>query len=156
MIHDINLVRFIEESNMIENIHREITEEEFKAHKMILSSRPVVIDDVKDFVKVVADAPIRDQVGMQVYIGNHVPPPGGPHIVDELEKILQSVNQKHANPYMTHVKYETLHPFLDGNGRSGRALWLKMMVRGGWEGHISFLHMWYYQSLSGARKRDKS
>lgn len=155
MIHDINLIRFIRESNTIEAIHREPTEQEFHVHKMLLTTKQITVQDVEAFVYVVAGAPIRDKLGMDVRVGNHVAPPGSPNIVLDLEKILQSVNQKHTNPYTTHVKYETLHPFMDGNGRSGRALWLKMMVRYGWEGHLGFLHEWYYQSLSGARKRGK-
>ena len=154
-IHDHELWLFIRESNKIEDIHREPTETEFIAHKTLLGLKKVRVQDVERFVFLVADAEIRSKLGMNVTVGNHIPPVGGPHIVDGLEKILQAVNHKHSNPYTTHVKYETLHPFLDGNGRSGRALWLKMMVRNGYDGSLGFLHMWYYQSLDGARKRDK-
>ena len=47
----------------------------------------------------------------------------------------------------THVRYELLHPFLDGNGRSGRALWLWLMG----QAPLGFLHTFYYQTLSAAR-----
>lgn len=157
MIHDLSLMRFIEESNYIEGITRDVTEDEFRMHKFMLDEdkRRITVHDVTQFVTVVAGAELRDRIGLNVRVGDHIAPPGGPDIKDQLEKILQSVNQKHTNPYTTHVKYETLHPYTDGNGRSGRALWLRMMVNRGWTGGMTFLHTWYYQSLSGARKRSK-
>ena len=51
-----------------------------------------------------------------------------------------------ASPFAVHVAYENLHPFMNGNGRSGRALWLWHM--GGIEKvPLGFLRTWYYQSL---------
>jgi hypothetical protein len=107
---------------------------------------------LRAFVQIVADAPLRDRVGLDVMVGNHRPPVGGPHVTDALEKVLQGVNDKNANPYTIHAKYETLHPFMDGNGRSGRVLWLWMMARKGYDGSLGFLHLWYYQSLSNFRE----
>jgi hypothetical protein len=49
-------------------------------------------------------------------------------------------------PLEAHVRYETLHPFTDGNGRTGRALWYWMMV-GSSRADLGFLHAFYYQTL---------
>ena len=48
--------------------------------------------------------------------------------------------------------YEMLHPFMDGNGRSGRALWAWMMLRLGQDPFaLLFLHRFYYQTLENSR-----
>jgi hypothetical protein len=61
------------------------------------------------------------------------------------------MNDYYADPYILHVEYEQLHPFTDGNGRSGRAMWLYAMKKCGRleQGlNLGFLHAFYYQTLS--------
>lgn len=80
--------------------------------------------------------------GLNVVVGRYRPPLGGPNIRATLQKLLRHPH----DPYLIHQAYEALHPFTDGNGRSGRALWLHMM--GGPDAvPLGFLHTWYYQSL---------
>ncbi len=46
------------------------------------------------------------------------------------------------------VRYELLHPFSVGNGRSGRTLWAWCMLRRGDDPFtLPFLHRFYYQTL---------
>ena len=54
-----------------------------------------------------------------------------------------------ATPYDIHRRYETLHPFMDGNGRSGRILWAWQMIHHDIRPGLSlgFLHAFYYQTL---------
>jgi hypothetical protein len=159
MISDEGLIEFVRESNAIEGILRDPTSAEVLAHLSVLKAKRITLHVLRAFVQIVADAPLREQMGQDVVVGNHRPPVGGPHIKDELEKILQAVNQKGANIYKVHAKYETLHPFMDGNGRSGRVLWLWMMQRKGYTGpehggrYLNFLHVWYYQSLANFPER---
>ena len=145
------LLDFVRESNRIEGILREPTEAEIDAHERLLALEKLSVADIEEFVRVIAPGkPLRNRVGMNVRVGRHVAPPGGPNIQTELESILGWTNKKESPPAVVHQFYEQVHPFMDGNGRSGRALWLWMM--GGIEhAPLGFLRPWYYQSLSEGR-----
>lgn len=138
---------FVRESNRIEGIHRKPTATEINAHRALLQLNRVEIGHLEGFVMVVQPgAKLRATRGMNVRVADHRPWPGGPWVVDRLDEILND----NVDPFIRHQWYETLHPFMDGNGRSGRALWLHDM--GGIDrAPLGFLHHWYYQSLDDAR-----
>jgi hypothetical protein len=147
------LLDFIRESNRIEGILRPPLPDEVVAHEVFLAQRGIEIRHVEAFVDVVANARLRDKRGMDVYVGNHTPPAGGPFIRDALTALLADVQTCDPTPFETHVRYETLHPFMDGNGRSGRVLWAWQMRRDGHDPFaLPFLHRFYYQALDGARR----
>jgi hypothetical protein len=88
-------------------------------------------------------------------VGNHIAPPSGPKIVEEFDLLLKRMADDALTPWAAHVAYETLHPYTDGNGRSGRAVWLwHMQSRGELDRALAlgFLHTFYYQTLA-ARQR---
>lgn len=136
--------RFVAESNYIEGIRRFPTEAEVAAHIMILESPKLTIELLQEFVAVIAPGhELRERLGLNVRVSNHVAPMGGPNIRVRLRKLLQSK----ATPFHIHRAYMTLHPFTDGNGRSGRAIWLRQM--GGPERvPLGFLHTFYYDTLA--------
>ena len=70
----------------------------------------------------------------------------GAEIEVKQQRILDEANLGSIDPWWTHCLYEELHPFLDGNGRSGRVLWL-WQQRGRPTPPLLFLHRFYYESL---------
>ena len=123
------LERFVAESNRIEGIHREPLPAEIAAHEDILALDRVGVSDVEGFVAAVQPgAALRNKVGLDVRVGGHLPPRGGLEVPRMLESVL--VGAQILPPYISHVAYENLHPFTDGNGRSGPALWLWQMMHG--------------------------
>jgi hypothetical protein len=145
------LEAFVRESNKIERI--DVTTQAHVDAHLVFLARPVTVQSLIDLVAVLqSDARFRNKIEIPgVRVGDHVAPPSGYKIEDQLREVL-----KIADPWHQHIAYETLHPFTDGNGRSGRALWLHRYVsepeRDRWALRRGFLHSWYYHTLSGVRR----
>lgn len=144
----ISVEKFAHESNMIEGIFNRV-EDGVQAQAILefLSKKSITINDIVVFN---AYGTLRSKEGEGVTVSGHKAP-DGPLVRAGLENIVININ-KNLNPYQTHVDYEMLHPMTDGNGRSGRVIWLWMMINGhGYDFSISFLHQFYYQALSACR-----
>lgn len=152
--------KFIEESNHIEGIDRAPTPEEEQELGRFLSLKELTTAHLKKFVSIYQpNAVLRDKPGLNVCVmkkGKVIfeAPPGGRGIKAELDTILSAANgtpegeSRQELAFHIHQKYEHLHPFTDGNGRSGRAIWLWMMG----DAPLGFLHQFYYQALNNWRK----
>ena len=150
--------RFQAESNRIEGIST-CGLHEVEALRKVLRSM-LTVDGLAAYVATVQyGARLRSAPGLDARIGSRTPsptdyicPPGGPALMAELEILLADTRSGRIDPWTAHCAYEALHPFTDGNGRSGRALWLWAMIRAGEREtrqaiELGFLHAFYYQTL---------
>ena len=149
------LVDFAHESNRIEGINSLALDvpHGYALGQLLSVDRMLTVADVDEFVRTIQpDASFRSLPGLDVYVGNHRPIPGGPRVMAEMVQLLLEINNNLYHPFGTHKMYETLHPYTDGNGRSGRALWLWQMHKyHGYKAERLFLWQWYYQSLDNSR-----
>jgi len=102
---------------------------------------------------------------MQVRVGNHMPPAAN-QVSPLMWELLEWWNRKSSvwSPIITsaiiHYRFEDIHPFADGNGRTGRMLALWELYRRGFDTHHLFSVdevYWekrnlYYQHLDLVRK----
>ena len=146
----------VAESNLIEGITRDPTYSEEIAFEKFMLLEEITLNQVYDFVDIYQpDTKIRDQAGMDVRVGNYIPPKGGPGIREELEKFINKVNRSLKTPvyhlskaaFECYIEYEKLHPFMDCNGRSGRMIWYWMMKDVPLAQEIGFLRIFHKQTL---------
>jgi len=70
-----------------------------------------------------------------VRVGDLVPPPA-PDVIEMIGSLEKYINEPDELPALiraglVHVQFETIHPFLDGNGRIGRLLIVLMLLNSG-------------------------
>jgi hypothetical protein len=150
------IIDLIRESNKIEGIIREPHLAEVTALAEFLELDYISVGQLITLTRAMEPtASPRFNLGMDVRVGTHLPPNGGVGVMYRLDSILTDMYEGHGTPYENHLAYETLHPFTDGNGRSGRALWAWQMIQKGQSGwlNVGFLHSFYYQALSAGQGR---
>lgn len=113
------------------------------ALRIAAEGRTVTVDDVTDIHRVLmGDDPSAGQLRTQQnWIGPgsiwstplnaaYVPPPADrvPELLDDLVAFINdSPGQPLVNMAVAHAQFEMVHPFADGNGRTGRAIMQLMM-----------------------------
>jgi len=137
-------VDFLRESLAIEDEWREPSVREIFAYNEFYRASEPTVALLTAFVQATTGQEIgllRLRKGMNVCIGSYLPPRGGPAILERLQSLLE--RGRMLSPYELYVEYEQLHPFCDGNGRSGRLLyhWRKR------EMPLGFLRDFHYASL---------
>lgn len=151
------LTSFLRESNAQESIEIPITLDVLDAAQSFLELGYVGIADLSNIVNIFQPgAALRILLGQDVGIqgGDLKPPAGGLGIRDALARLLYSINDtgdvdnpNSISPYTAHQLYTRLHPYTDGNGRSGRLLWLWQHLKEGTYHHRGFHQQWYLESL---------
>jgi hypothetical protein len=144
------LRRFLTESLAIEGVYRGPTDAETAATVEFLTRPLTLLSTVAVQGVYTPGRGLRVREGDDVRVGEYVAPAGGPWIEKELADLL-GWQRLRVDPYLLHVEFEKLHPFLDGNGRTGRALWAHSMISLGRDPFdLPFLHCFYYQTLAHA------
>jgi len=151
-MNDDKLLEFARDSNLIERVDDERADlAHAAALKKLLAQEDVRIEHLDEFVKgVEPQAFLRTAPGQDVAIGGRLGL-DPLQVTQALRDLLADIQCHHVGPWEAHARYEAIHPFIDCNGRSGRALWLWQMMwveESGWDFQFGFLHFWYYQSLS--------
>lgn len=83
-----------------------------------------------------------------VRVGEYVAPPfeAVPELMKKYWRALPELDS-----WQAHNKFQKIHPFVDLNGRTGRLIWLWKAIDEGYAGQRSFLHQFYYSTLSHSK-----
>lgn len=117
---------FLRESNAIEGVRDEhsfrdaleawnyLTKHKVLTHEVVLTTHKILMRNQR--IVSYLRGNYRD---CDVFVGMHKMVP--PHLIETfVENWLQNVNEVSGDWKKLHVVYENIHPFVDGNGRTGR------------------------------------
>jgi hypothetical protein len=118
---------FVRVNNKISGIDRASTPEEVAAHRGLFATNALRVENIEIFVDhIERGARIRDDVEVGIFdngLAFQVDPTA------DLATIVTAIRTFAAPPERLHRLYRLLHPFTEGNGRSGRALLMWQVIR---------------------------
>ncbi len=144
---------FAQESNEIEGIFGEVAHQNHKKALLKFLTHPVVrISYLEEFVRAIEPKAVLREHDYQAVIiagnrGLH-----GTLVKSALRTLLDRIHDNKITCFEAHMEYEAIHPFMDGNGRSGRVLWLWQRIKYGAWPNLSFKHSFYYEAFGFYRR----
>jgi hypothetical protein len=118
---------FVRINNTLSGIQRNPTIEEIAAHRGLLAANALRVENLEIFVAhITTGARLRSEVDVGIDSSGllvRVEPRA------DLATILAAARTAVVTPQRLHRLYTLLHPFTDGNARSGRALLLWQIIR---------------------------
>lgn len=157
----VDMMPYIRSSNLIENIDSAGEDRRSAKAWNWLLDQPVISLPVllELHHKITAKQLPKGERGefrkVQVYVGDHTPP--APLVAkyqatDWLWDMME--HWQDLDPKQMHIRFETIHPFIDGNGRTGRLLmWWHEVRLGrtptfiGWENRRDY-YQWFKEARS--------
>jgi len=140
--------KFMLESNHIEGEYR-LNPNDLDAMEYVINNGVNSLQDILNLHSLLGRYLNENWVGKlrdcEVRVGNYYPPS-----YRELDKLMKEYCDKlpKMSSWEAHNEFEKIHPFQDLNGRVGRLIWLSKAIKEGYNFGISFLHKYYYQTLS--------
>lgn len=147
--------KFMRESNAIEGEFEPWSDHlgrlnpgDLEACEGFLKLQKITLKDIKTLHSVLGRHLQADWVGdwrkVNVWIGKFTPL-DWPCLPDAMEKFIKGFPK--MDSWEAHNMFETIHPFQDLNGRTGRLIWFWKAQKEGYNFDIPFLQQYYYQSL---------
>ena len=111
-----------------------------EVERWLLEGRDISARSILDLDQIVMRDIDQDWAGRlrnaPVFIkGSRHTPPNAAHLSDQLDSLVTWFRQSALHPLLvaseTHFRFESMHPFFDGNGRTGRLLLNWQLLRAG-------------------------
>lgn len=121
--------------------------------KALASQDEITVDSIRDIHRILSNWSGESFGGElrreQVWVGGaphsphgaHYVPPTWQRVPEYLDDIVAFISREDVDPIVqaavAHAQFETVHPFIDGNGRTGRVLLHKILRRSGVLLHVT-------------------